>query len=116
MAVKTKTLSRHVATLRIAFGIIWAIDAVFKWRPSFENGFIDQINSAAQSHQASWLNPWFNFWTHFLSHNPHLFAMLIAGAESLIAIALLIGLARRTTYIVGVIFSLLIWGVAEGFG
>ena len=115
MATNAARLSRHVATLRIVFGLIWAIDAVFKWRPSFRQGFLDTINSVGQG-QPTWLHFWFNFWSHFLSHNPHLFAVLTALFESLIALALIFGFARRTTYIGAAIFSLLIWGVAEGFG
>ena len=115
MAKNNKKLSKHVAILRITFGILWAIDAMFKWRPSFVNGFIAQINAAGQN-QPSWLSPWFNFWTHFLAHNPHLFAIFIAIIESLIAIALITGFARRTTYLSAATFSLLIWAIAEGFG
>lgn len=51
-----------------------------------------------------------------MSHNPHLFALLTAVVESLIALALLIGFARRTTYLSAAVFSLLIWSIAEGFG
>ncbi len=115
MPTKTSTLAKHVAILRIIFGIIWAIDAIFKWQPSFAKNFMSMITSAAQG-QPGWLNPWFNFWTHFLSHNPHLFAILTAIIESTIAITLLFGIARRTTYISAAIFSFFIWGIAEGFG
>lgn len=115
MAVSTDKLSRHVATLRIIFGVMWLIDAFFKWRPSFRSGFLDQITSAGQG-QPSWLNPWFHFWSTSLAHNPHLFALLTAMVESLIALALIFGFARRTTYLGAAVFSLLIWSVAEGFG
>ncbi|HUC95788.1 MAG TPA: hypothetical protein VMR76_02400 [Candidatus Saccharimonadia bacterium] len=115
MAVNSSKLAKHVAIFRMVFGLIWAIDAVFKWQPSFANGFKDMINSAAQG-QPSWLHSWFNFWTQLIAHNPHLFAILTAVIESLIAVALLIGFARRVTYISGALFSLLIWAVAEGFG
>lgn len=108
-------LSKHVAVLRIIFGILWTIDAIFKWRRSFANGFLDQINSVGQN-QPTWLSSWFSFWSHFLAHSPHFFAVLVAIIESLIAIALLTGLARRTTYLSAAVFSLLIWSVAEGFG
>src|ERR1017187_1096684 len=111
----TLRLSKHVAVLRVVFGAMWVVDAVFKWQPAFRSSFLDQINSAAQG-QAAWLNPWFHFWTNFLGHNPHLFAILTAIIESLIALALLLGFARRTTYLSATVFSLLIWSVAEGFG
>lgn len=108
-------LSKHVATLRIIFGLIWAIDASFKWQPAFRSGFLGQIQGAA-SGQPSWLRGWFNFWIHFLAHNPHVFAVIVAIIESLIALALIFGVARRTTYLSAAVFSLLIWSIAEGFG
>ncbi len=115
MSVKTSTLSKHVAILRIVFGAIWVIDAAFKWQPSFTKSFSDTVMSAAQG-QPGWLTPWFHFWTNLLSYNPHFFAILTATTESLIAIALLIGFARRTTYVSAIIFMLIVWSIAEGFG
>lgn len=115
MAVKSSTLAKHVAIFRIVFGVIWAIDATFKWFPAFRDGFQSQITSAAQG-QPVWLSSWFHFWMSFLGHNPHLFAVFVAILESLIALALLLGFARRTTYLSAIIFSLMIWGIAEGFG
>lgn len=112
---QTANLSRHVAILRIVFGFMWVIDASFKWRPAFRDNFLSQIQSAGDG-QAKWLQGWFNFWANFMGHNPHLFAYLVAIIESLIALALLIGLARRATYLAAAIFSLLIWAIAEGFG
>lgn len=108
-------LARHVAILRIIFGLIWGIDAAFKWQPAFRSGFLGQIQSAADG-QPSWLHGWFNFWINLLSHNPHLFAVIVAVIETLIAIALIFGIARRTTYLSAAVFSLLIWAIAEGFG
>lgn len=116
MATSTKTkISHSTAYLRIVFGVIWAIDAVLKWQPAFLNGFLTYVKTAAQG-QPSWLNWWFNFWLRLLAHNPQLFAVLTAIIESLIAIALILGLARRFTYITGALFSLFIWGIGEGFG
>jgi thiosulfate dehydrogenase [quinone] large subunit len=115
MTTKTSPLAKHVAIFRIVFGVVWAIDATFKWLPSFRSGFLGQITAAAQG-QPSWLAPWFNFWVRLLSHNPQLFAVLTAIIESLIAIALIFGLARRLTYCSAIVFTLMIWGIAEGFG
>lgn len=120
MAIKANTsvtakLARHVAVLRIAFGFMWAVDASFKWRSAFKDSFLSQIQSAGQG-QVSWLHGWFNFWATLMGHNPTLFAYLVAVTESLIALALLVGLARRSTYLAAAIFSLLIWAIAEGFG
>ncbi len=108
-------LSKHVAILRVVFGLMWAINAAFKWQTAFKDSFLDQIRAASDG-QPSWLHGWFNFWSTSLAHNPHLFAYLVAIVETLIALALIFGVARRLTYISAAIFSLLIWGVAEGFG
>jgi nitrite reductase (NO-forming) len=45
-----------------------------------------------------------------------LFAWLVAVIETLIAVALIAGFARKVTYIAAIAFSLLIWATAEGFG
>lgn len=42
--------------------------------------------------------------------------VLAATAETLIALALIFGFARKLTYIAAIVFSVLIWSTAEGFG
>jgi len=108
-------LSKHVAILRIIFGLMWGIDAAFKWQSAFRDGFLGQIQSAAVG-QPSWLRGWFSFWIHLLSHNPHTFALLVTCVETLIALALIFGFARRSVYLAAAVFSLLIWAIPEGFG
>lgn len=110
-----KSLSKHVALLRITFGVIWAIDASLKWRSSFSANFTAYIKTAAQG-QPSWLHPWFNFWVSHLSAHAHPAATLTAVIETLIAVSLIIGFARKISYLSAAAFSLLIWAVAEGFG
>ena len=39
-----------------------------------------------------------------------------ASRQTLIAVALIAGFARKLTYLSAIAFSLLIWGTAEGFG
>lgn len=111
----TAYLPKHVATLRIIFGLMWAVNAGFKWQPAFRTSFIDQVKGALDG-QPQWLHGWFNFWIHILSHNPTLFAFLVTIGESLIALALIFGVARRATYLGAAVFSLLIWAIPEGFG
>jgi hypothetical protein len=41
-------------------GLIWAIDAYFKWRPAFFNNSLSYITDIV-SGQPTWLLPWFNF-------------------------------------------------------
>src|SRR5574338_212050 len=55
-------------------------------------------------------------WINLISPAPTIFIWLTRIIETLIAIGLLFGLARKWTFIVGGLFSLLIWSTAEGFG
>ena len=102
-------------TLRIAFGVIWLIDATLKWLPGFRSSYMSVIMGEAQG-QPGWLRPWFNFWIRFQHPDAMFLAYLAAVIETLIAVALIIGFARKLTYLSAIAFSLLIWGTAEGFG
>jgi uncharacterized membrane protein YphA (DoxX/SURF4 family) len=101
--------------LRISFGVIWLIDAILKWLPGFRAGYMDTIMSQAQG-QPGWLKPWFVFWINLQHPRVMFFAYLVAIVETLIALALIAGFARKITYISAIVFSLLIWATAEGFG
>jgi nitrite reductase (NO-forming) len=99
--------------LRVTFGVIWGIDAGLKWLPGFRSGYADAIDSAGQG-QPGWLHWWFTFWADPV--HPYFWAYLVAVVETLIAAALILGFARKLTYISAGLFSLLIWATAEGFG
>jgi nitrite reductase (NO-forming) len=101
--------------VRIVFGIIWLIDASLKWQPGFRDGYTDALHQGADG-QPAWLNGWFNFWINLQEPRATLFAYLVAVVESLIALAVIFGFARKLTYISAFVFSLLIWSTAEGFG
>jgi len=101
--------------LRITFGVIWLIDATLKWLPGFRAGYMSTIMGAAQG-QPGWLQPWFNFWIRFQHPDAMFLAYLVAAVETLIALALIVGFARKLTYLSAIVFSLLIWATAEGFG
>jgi nitrite reductase (NO-forming) len=102
-------------TLRIAFGVIWLIDATLKWLPGFRSSYMSVIMGEAQG-QPGWLRPWFDFWIRFQHPDAVFLAYLAAVIETLIALALIAGFARKLTYLSAIAFSLLIWGTAEGFG
>jgi uncharacterized membrane protein YphA (DoxX/SURF4 family) len=103
------------AYVRIAFGFVWVIDAWFKWQPAFQNGFVGQV-SMMISGQPAWVAAWIQWWVNLVSTNPHLFAVIIALAETAIAIGLIFGFYTRAAILGGVILSLVIWAVPEGFG
>jgi uncharacterized membrane protein YphA (DoxX/SURF4 family) len=99
--------------VRIGFGVIWLIDAVMKWVPAFH--FMDVVKHGADS-QPGWLGPWYRFWEGALGTHPSAFALATATVETVIALALLLGFARMSVYLLGVLWSLGIWAVPEGLG
>ncbi len=101
--------------LRILFGLIWLIDAFFKFQPDFVKNLPNLIKEGATS-QPSWLSGWFNFWVTITSSNPTPWAYLIGLTELGLAISLKFGFLRKIGYSVGIITSLIIWSVPEGFG
>lgn len=118
--VTASTGKRHTSVwpkdaLRITFGLIWLVDATLKWMPGFRSGYMDAIMGAGQG-QPGWLKWWFDFWINLQRPDVNFFAYLVAVVETLIALALIAGFARKITYIAAAAFSILIWATAEGFG
>lgn len=70
----------------------------------------------AASGQPVFLHGWFHFWIALQSHTPALFATLTGLAETSLAIVLLFGVARRAGYTMGILYSLLVWSLGQGFG
>ena len=66
--------------------------------------------------QPGWLKPWLTFWINLRHPQATSFAYLVAVLETLIALALIAGFARKLTYISAAVFSVMIWATAEGFG
>lgn len=104
-----------VALLRIAFGVIWAVDAWLKWQPAFRANF-SQIVSGGAKGQPGFLNWWFGFWQSIVGGGAPVLSLLTAATETYLALALIAGFARKFTYSVGVAYGLFVWSVAEGFG
>jgi uncharacterized membrane protein YphA (DoxX/SURF4 family) len=110
-----KSSANKFALLRIAFGLVWAIDAFFKWNPAFISMFKETVGEGI-SNQPQLIQEWIKLWLNVISVNPHLFAILTAISETIIALGLIFGVATRYVIYFGIIFSLLIWSTAEGFG
>lgn len=103
------------SVVRIGFGMLWLIDAGMKWTPGFQGQFADIVKAGADG-QPGWLAPWYRFWEAAVAIQPGLFALGTAIVETLIAVALIIGFVRMSTYVIGALWSLGIWAVPEGFG
>ena len=103
------------AALRVAFGIIWIVNAAFTWMPSFSANYAGYLRNAADG-QPAWSAWWFNLWIAIVEPHADTFLWLTRIATTLLALALLFGFARRTVYVIGALYSLLIWSTAGGFG
>jgi nitrite reductase (NO-forming) len=103
-----------IAGVRAAFGIIWAVDAFLTWQPAFPSHYVGYLQNASQG-QPAWILPWFQLWISLVTPSVGVFVILTRVLETLIALFLLVGFARKWTYIVGAFFSLAIWSTAEGF-
>ena len=106
---------RSFAILRIAFGVVWLIDAALKWSPAFLNNFSGYLAGAA-SGQPGALAMWINFWIAITNINPHAFALAVAIAETALALSLISGILSKYAMYAGIILSLIVWSTAEGFG
>lgn len=106
---------KRVALFRIGFGLFWAIDAWYKWQPAFQHQFANNFSRPARG-APSMLQPWFHFWSGLVPPHTALFAPATAVIETLIAGCLILGLARRSLYLLGAVFAFLIWSVPESFG
>src|SRR6266702_7464875 len=51
-----------IGLLRILFGIVWGIDAWFKWQPDFVNNFTTYL-TGAQDGQPWPIHHWIGFWS-----------------------------------------------------
>jgi uncharacterized membrane protein YphA (DoxX/SURF4 family) len=100
---------------RIGFGLIWLVDAVLKWLPGFRSTYVSAVTGAAQG-QPGWLKWWFDFWVKLQTPRPTFFAYLVAVLETVVALAIVFGFARKLTYIMSAVLGVVIWAVAEGFG
>ncbi len=106
---------RTVAILRVAFGLVWAVDAMLKWLPGFRDSFGAMLDGASQG-QPGWLRPWFDLWTGLPHGEVATLAYLSAVTETFLAVALLAGFARKSTDLLGAGYSLMVWATGEGFG
>lgn len=105
-----------VPLVTLAFGLAWATDATLKWLPGFTHGaFLDTLRDARDG-QPSFIRAWINLWVQLFTPQPQVWAYLLAGTETLIAICLILGALTNAICWGGGVLSLLIWTTAEGFG
>ena len=99
--------------IRVILGIVWLIDGYLKFSPGLVDSFPALIKSEGQP---PWLQPWFNFWSSVTSANAAPFVYSIGALEVALGVALVLGFMRKIAYLGGMVLSLLIWAIPEGFG
>jgi nitrite reductase (NO-forming) len=87
--------------------------AVEVWSSSFAAHVRDYPNTVLRS-QPDWLMPWFGTWAAVIVPAPGFFIWLARILTTLIAVFLLIGFARKSTYILGAISCLPLWTLMVG--
>jgi uncharacterized membrane protein YphA (DoxX/SURF4 family) len=108
---------RTAAVLRIVLGMVWAVNASFKWLPDFVSGheLAHQFGIHAQI-KTPVVAQWIALWQHTSSADPSAFAITTAVIESLIALALLTGTLTNVAFIGSAVYSFGVWSAAEAFG
>jgi nitrite reductase (NO-forming) len=104
-----------VTLFRIAFGIVWLVDGAIKFLWLQPSDVIKLVQNASQG-QPAWLHPWYNFWTASLTSTPTAFLHGIGLIELSLGCALVLGFLRKSAYLCGIMLSLMIWSIVEGFG
>ncbi|OYV84232.1 MAG: hypothetical protein B7X04_00060 [Parcubacteria group bacterium 21-54-25] len=66
--------------------------------------------------QSALVQAWIHLWVYGVSVDPHLFGIIVALAETTIAIGLIFGLFTKVAMAGGIAMTLVIWSTAEGFG
>ncbi len=107
--------TKGLAVLRILFGLVWLVDASFKWQPDFINQFTGYLTGTLDGQPAA-VQAWINFWINIVNVNPTLFAYIVAISETAIALGLILGAFSNLTDLGGTLLALVIWSSAEGFG
>ena len=103
------------SVLRVLFGLVWVIDGALKFTSGFVNSFSQAVSNAA-ANSPGFLGGWYTFWQAQANAQAALIVYTVGVLELVLGIALVLGLLRKVAYLGGVVLSLLIWAVPEGFG
>jgi nitrite reductase (NO-forming) len=105
------------AAVRIAFGLVWAVDASFKWLPGFIHGktLDDELGAASTVHTPV-LHQWISFWHSVGTSHPGAFAVGTAVVETCIAFGMVFGVLSNLLFVGSAVYALGVWSAAEAFG
>jgi uncharacterized membrane protein YphA (DoxX/SURF4 family) len=105
----------RAAAVRIGFGLVWAIDASFKWLPGFLQTLSDELGQGSTVHTPV-IHQWIQLWHGIAASSPGTFAVGTAAIETLIALGLVFGVFSNLVFVGSAVYSLGIWSSAEAFG
>lgn len=100
---------------RVIFGLVWLVDGSLKFAPGLVGAFPGMVTAAGNG-QPAWLGPWFSFWSGQAAAHPAFWVYSTGTLELALAFCLVFGFLRKVAYLGGILLSLLIWAVPEGFG
>lgn len=107
---------RGVALARIAFGLVWAVDATLKFLPGFvHESFLGTLHHMQQGQPAA-VHWWIGLFIGAFSTGTSAWAYTLGVVEALIALAMLAGALTNLVCVLGGILALGIWATGEGFG
>ncbi len=102
-------------TFRLLLGFVWLVNGVLKFTSGYVDSFLGNVQSA-QANAPGWLSGWYSFWAAQATSNSTLIVYTVGVLEVVLGLALIFGFMRKIAYAGGVVLSLLIWAVPEGFG
>jgi uncharacterized membrane protein YphA (DoxX/SURF4 family) len=107
---------RGAAAVRIGYGLVWAIDASFKWLPGFVHGqtLNDELGKASTVHTPL-IHQWVQLWHTVAMSAPGAFAVGTAIVETVIAVCLVFGAFTNLVAVGSAVFSFGIWSAPEAF-
>jgi nitrite reductase (NO-forming) len=100
---------------RLVLGVVWLFDGVFKFTSGYTNDFLSDVQNS-QSTAPGWLSGWYSFWATQATQHGTAIVYTVGALEVLLGLALVLGFMRKIAYLGGVVLSLLIWAIPEGFG
>ena len=105
----------RVAALRLLVGSILAVDATLQFLPGAppQVAYLLVVGAGQNRPALSW---WFSYWAGVIAADPGLWWYGTGILMACLATCLILGVARRLAYVVGFLFSLMLWAVPNGFG
>jgi hypothetical protein len=101
------------AVVRILFGLLWAVDATFKWLPGFIHGqtVARDLNPAAVPTPV--IHQWLEVWHAASAPDPAAMAVVIAVIETLIAVGMVLGVLSNLVFVGSAAYSFGVWTAPE---